>query len=346
MALARLNVPGLIVSGGSIGPGKHARADGTVRETTILDVYDCQAKAQQGAMSEEDAMAVIRTACPGAGGCGINASFNTWAVACEAMGISACRTPPRTRPSPRRRKPSAGPSAASIANLLREDLRPRDVLTKPALENGMRSLCASGGSTNGVLHLLALAAEAGVDFAPCTTCSASAGRPPCWPRSPPAGPKTMLDLHRLGGTPVLLKHLLNHGLLDGSCITVTGNTLAENHADVTVPDVGPDQFLRDPSAPLNAAADLQICFGNLAPGGVVFKVSSLKEPRFRGRALVLRGGEGRGGRRRGGQSRPRHGGGAAGAGPGGGGDAGGAGRQRGPPRRSWTGGWPFCPTRG
>ena len=280
MALARLNDCGLIVSGGSILPGNHCG-----RETTILDVYDCQAKAQQGAMSQAEADAVIRTACPGAGGCGINASFNTWAVACEAMGLSV----PYSSSNP-----AVGPEKIAeckavggvIANLLRLDLRPRDILTKAALENGMRSLCASGGSTNGVLHLLALAAEAGVDFT-LKDIQRICRETPVLAAFAPRGAGTMLDLHKLGGTPVLLKHMLNCGLLDGSCITVTGKTLAENHADVALPAVGPEEFLRPPEAPLNAAADLQVCFGNLAPEGVVFKVSSLEEPRFAGRALVF-----------------------------------------------------------
>ena len=279
MALARLNDPGLIVSGGSILPGNHCG-----RETTILDVYDCQAKAQQGAISQAEADAVTRTACPGAGGCGINASFNTWAVACEAMGISV----PYSSSNP-----AVGPEkiaecravGETVADLLRAGLRPRDILTKPAIENGMRSLCASGGSTNGVLHLLALAGEAGVDFT-LRDVQRICRETPVLAAFAPRGTKTMLDLHKLGGTPVLLRHMLDAGLLDGSCVTVTGKTLGENLADVAIPEDS-GGFLHAPTAPLNAAADLQICFGNLAPGGVVFKVSSLPEPRFAGRALVF-----------------------------------------------------------
>ncbi|MEM9702413.1 MAG: dihydroxy-acid dehydratase [Planctomycetota bacterium] len=285
MALARLNDPGLIVSGGSILPGTHRGADGILRETTILDVYDCQAKAQQGAMTQEEADAVIRTACPGSGGCGINASFNTWAVACEAMGISLPFSASNPAESEEKEIECRAVGAA-MANLLRLDLRPRDILTKPALENGMRSLCASGGSTNGVLHLLALAAEAGVDFT-LRDIQRICRETPVLAAFAPRGAGTMLDLHKLGGTPVLLRHMLNCGLLDGSCITVTGRTLAENLADIPVPTTGPDEFFRSPDDPLNPAADLQICFGNLAPGGVVFNVSSLKEPRFAGRAMVF-----------------------------------------------------------
>ncbi|NNJ25705.1 dihydroxy-acid dehydratase [Alienimonas chondri] len=280
MALARLNDPGLILSGGSILPGNHCG-----RDTTILDVYDCQAKAQQGAMTAEEADAVTRTACPGAGGCGINASFNTWAVACEAMGLSAPYSSSNPAVGPEKEAECKAVGEV-MANLLRLDLRPRDILTKAALSNGMRSLCASGGSTNGVLHLLALAAEAGVNFT-LTDIQTICRETPVLAAFAPRGAGTMLDLHKLGGTPVLLKHMLNCGLLDGSCVTVTGQTLAENHAEIADPIAGPDEFFCTSDAPLNAAADLQICFGNLAPGGVVFKVSSLKEPRFSGRALVF-----------------------------------------------------------
>ena len=284
MALARLNDPGLILSGGSIGPGRHGLPDGTTRETTILDVYDCQAKAQQGAMSQAEADAVTRTACPGAGGCGINASFNTWGIACEAMGLSLpySSSNPAVGPEKIAECKAVGPA---VANLLRLGLRPRDILTKAAFENGTRSLCASGGSTNGVLHLLAVAVEAGVNFT-LTDVQRICRETPVLAAFAPRGTKTMLDLHRLGGTPTLLKHMLNCGLLDGSPATVTGRTLGENLADVTVPaDSG--GFLRPPTDPLNRTADLQICFGNLAPGGVVFKVSSLKVPRFAGSALCF-----------------------------------------------------------
>ena len=289
MALARLNEVGLLVSGGSIGPGRtpnfqNGSPDGTTRETTILDVYDCQAAAQQGRITGEEAEAVYRTACPGAGGCGINASFNTWGIACEAMGmmLPGSSSTPAVGPEKEEECRRVGPA---VRHLLEQDLRPRDILTRAALENGVRSLCAGGGSTNGVLHLLALAAEAGVDYS-LRDVQRVCRETPVLAAFAPRGTKTMADLHKLGGTPVLLRHLLDAGLLDPSPLTVTGRTLGENLAGIEVPaDAGGLLFPKD--APLNEAADLQVCFGNLAPGGVVFKVSSLPESRFAGRALVF-----------------------------------------------------------
>ena len=276
MALARMNYPGLIVSGGSIRPGCHNSQD-----TSILDVYDSQAAAACGAMTPQEADQILRTACPGPGGCGIAASFNTWGLAMEAIGLM----PPFSSShlaEGKAKRVECHATGKLVRNLLELNLRPRDILTKAAFGNAMRMIAAAGGSTNGVLHLLALAAEAEVDFTlrdVQTICRET----PVLCAFAPRGKKTMADLERLGGTPVLMKHLINAGLLDGNCITVTGKTLAENVADA--PDVTPGNELIFPiDEPLKPYADMAICFGNLAPGGVVFKVSSMKEPTFRGRA--------------------------------------------------------------
>jgi dihydroxy-acid dehydratase len=172
-----------------------------------------------------------------------------------------------------------------MANLLQLNLRPRDILTKAAFRNAAVTIAAAGGSTNGVLHILALAREAGVDFtlrdlqeifrATPVLCSFA-----------PRGPRTMVDLHRIGGTPVLLKHFLDAGLLDGSCMTVTGRTLAENLRDVPQPPAGQDLLVTRENC-YKPFADMQVCFGNLAPEGIVFKVSSMKQPSFSGNALCF-----------------------------------------------------------
>jgi dihydroxy-acid dehydratase len=279
MALARLNYPGLIVSGGSIRPGCHRG-----RDTSILDVYDSQAAANVGAISQEEADAILRTACPGPGGCGIAASFNTWGIACEAMGIMlpASSSIPAEDEAKRAECRQVG---AAVRGLLERGLRPRDILTRTAFENATVAIAAAGGSTNGILHLLALAREARVDFT-LRDIQPLLRRTPVVCSFAPRGTKTMFDLHKLGGTPLLLKHLLDGGLLDGSAITVTGKTLAENHADV--PPIPTDQDLIVPvDEPLKPHADMQICFGNLAPDGVVFKVSSMKDATFRGRAICF-----------------------------------------------------------
>lgn len=279
MALARLNYPGLIVNGGTIMPGCHHG-----REVTILDVYDAQAAASVGAMSEEEAGQIIRSACPGPGGCGIAASFNTWGIALEALGLSLPFTSsiPAVEEAKQRECLRAG---AAVRNLLERDLRPRDILTRRAFENAAATIAAIGGSTNGVLHLLALAREAGVEFS-LRDFQAIFRRTPVWCSFAPRGKLTMVDLHRIGGTPVLLKHLLQQGLLDGSCLTVSGRTLAENLADAPAPPPG-QQLIAPADAPFKAYADMQICFGNLAPDGIVFKVSSMQEPRFRGTAVCF-----------------------------------------------------------
>jgi dihydroxy-acid dehydratase len=279
MALARMNYPGLIVSGGSILPGCHAG-----RDITILDVYDSQAALAVGAIAKEEAEAILHKACPGPGGCGIAASFNTWGIAMEAIGLM----PPQSSSIP-----AVDPAKHSecqavgklVRNLLAEQIRPRDILTLKSFENAAAAIAAMGGSTNGILHLLALAREADVAFG-LPQIQAILRRTPVLCSFAPRGTKTMVDLHHLGGTSLLIRHLIQAGVLDGSCPTVTGRTLAENVRDVAA--LPADQQLIAPAdAPYKPFADIQICFGNLAPEGIVFKVSSMQEPRFQGTAICF-----------------------------------------------------------
>lgn len=279
MALARLNYPGLILNGGSIKPGCYNGKD-----ITILDVYDTQAAAVVGAVSQEEAEAVLRLACPGPGGCGIAASFNTWGIALEALGLS----PPYTSSIPAEdeaKRRECRQVGQLIRRILALDLRPRDILTRQAFVNAATAIAAMGGSTNGVLHLTALAREAGVDFG-LRDMQAIFRRTPVVCSFAPRGKRTMFDLHRLGGTPMLLKHLWSAGLLDGNCLCVTGRPLAEEWSRAA--EVREDQDLIAPvERPFKQIADMQICFGNLAPDGIVFKVSSLQEPRFSGEAICF-----------------------------------------------------------
>ena len=279
MALARMNYPGLVVSGGTIMPGRHRGKD-----VTILDVYDAAAAVSVGAMEQAEADEILQEACPGPGGCGVAASFNTWAVGLEAIGLM----PPFSSSIPAvddQKEQECAQVGQVVRNMLEQNIRPRDILTRKAFENAISAIAAIGGSTNGVLHLLALARESGVDFhlkdiQPIFRCT------PVLCSFAPRGERTMVDLHRIGGTPMLLKHLLQAGILHGDCLTVTGKTLAENVEGV--PDVPADQDLIAPAdAPFKAFADMQICFGNLAPDGIVFKVSSLQDPRFRGAAICF-----------------------------------------------------------
>lgn len=279
MTLARTNYPGLIVSGGSILPGCHKGKD-----VTILDVYDSQAAVATGQMSPEEGDEILKTACPGAGGCGIAASFNTWGIAMEAIGLMlpASSSIPAVDPLKSEECRAVG---AALKVLLDENIRPRDILTKPAFRNAAAAIAAAGGSTNGVLHLLALAREAEVDFT-LHDLQQIFRTVPVLCSFAPRGTRSMVDLHKIGGTPILMKHLLEAGLLDGSCLTVTGKTLAENLA--SVPDVPADQELivaaDDAFKPY---ADMQVCFGNLAPDGIVFKVSSMEKPEFEGTAMCF-----------------------------------------------------------
>lgn len=279
MALARMNYPGLIVSGGSIMPGCYEG-----RNVTILDVYDSQAAAAVGAIDQAEADAIRRVACPGPGGCGIAASFNTWGIALEAIGLML----PMSSSIPAIDEAKISECRAvgnALKHLLAEDIRPRDILTPKAFENAAATIAAIGGSTNGVLHLLALAREAGVDFG-LKEIQPIFRRTPVLCSFAPRGKQTMVDLHHLGGTPVLLKHLANCGVIDPGCLTATGKTHAENLADVAAPPA--DQELIAPAdAPFKQFADMQICFGNLAPEGIVFKVSSMQQPQFTGEAVCF-----------------------------------------------------------
>lgn len=279
MALARTNYPGLIVSGGSILPGCHKGKD-----ISILDVYDSQAAVSVGAMTSEEGDSILRTACPGPGGCGIAASFNTWGIAMEAIGLMlpASSSIPAVDPAKSAECREVG---KAVLNLLEKGIRPRDILTKQAFRNAAVAIAAAGGSTNGVLHLIGLAREAGVDFS-LRDLQAIFRTTPVLCSFAPRGPRTMVDLHKIGGTPVLIRHLLDSGLLDGSCLTVTGKSLAENHESTPAPEPNQDLIVSKENC-YKPFADMQICFGNLAPDGIVFKVSSMKHPVFEGAAICF-----------------------------------------------------------
>lgn len=279
MMLARTNMPGLLVSGGSIMPGCHKG-----QAVTILDAYDSQAQARTGVITSEESEAIIRVACPGPGGCGIAASFNTWGIASEALGLML----PDSSSIPaidEEKRTECRRVGDAVRNLLEKNLRPRDILTKTAFNNAMSAIAAVGGSTNGVIHLLAVAKEACVDFT-LRDVQEICRRTPVYANFAPRGKGTMVDLHRLGGTAMLLKHLLKAGLLDGSAMTVTGKTLAENLA--SAPDVPEGQDLIAPlGKPFKDYADMQVCFGNLAPDGIVFKVCNTQPPHFKGTAICF-----------------------------------------------------------
>ena len=279
MALARTNLPGFILSGGTIRPG---RLKG--RSLTIQDVYDTQAAARAGRATARELDDVIRHACPGAGGCGIAASFNTWGLAMEAMGLM----PPHSSSNPARsveKRSECLEAGRWMARILERDLRPLAIINRASLRNATAMIGAVGGSTNGILHVLALACEAGLDFG-LQDIQEVLRSTPVYCNFAPRGDGTMIDLFEMGGTPMLIRHLIDCGVLDGSLPTLFADNLAEQVADALPLPV--DQTLvASAGAPFKPYADIQVCFGNLAPDGILFKVSHHQDPVFEGRAICF-----------------------------------------------------------
>ena len=286
MAIARLNLPAVFVYNGSTLPGY---LNG--RALDITSVFEAIGACAAGTITEAELHQIERNACPGEGACGGMFTANTMSSIGEALGLSlpGSASPPAVD---RRREDDARRAGAAVVNMLRIGLRPRDILTKGAFENAIALANALGGSTNAVLHLLAIANEAGValdldDF------NRIAAKVPHIADTKPGGKFHMTDVDRIGGIPVVLKHLLDEGLLHGDEITVTGKTMAENLAEIDPP--APDGVVIHPlSAPINPEGGLNVLTGTLAPKGSVVKVAGLtKEQRsFEGPARVFDGEDG------------------------------------------------------
>ena len=286
MAIARLDLPGVFVYNGSIMPGY---LNG--RALDITSVFEAIGACAAGKISEEELHAIEKHACPGEGACGGMFTANTMSSIGEALGLSlpGSASPPAVD---RRRDDDAHRSGEAVVNMLRIGLRPHDILTKGAFENAMALANALGGSTNAVLHLLAIANEAGVELE-LDDFNKVAARVPHIADMKPGGKFHMSDLDRIGGVPVVLRHLLEEGLLHGDEITVTGKTMAENLAEIDPP--APDGTVVYPvSNPINAEGGLNVLTGSLAPMGSVVKVAGLsKEQRsFEGPARVFDGEDG------------------------------------------------------
>ncbi len=278
LALARLNVPGVFLYGGTIMPGKF---DG--RDVTIGDVYEAVGAHAKGRMTDEDLYRLECTACPGAGSCGGLFTANTMSSCVEALGMSLPGT--ASVPALDTRRPQICRQTGETAmRLLAEGIRPRDILTIKAFENGIAALVAMGGSTNGVLHLLAIAREAGVPLA-LADFDRISRRTPHIADMRPGGRYTMADLDRVGGVPVILRELLDGGHLHGDALTVTGRTLAENLRAVRRPD-GQD-VVRPLKSPITPTGTLAILKGTLAPDGAVIKTAGVHRLTFRGPARVF-----------------------------------------------------------
>jgi dihydroxy-acid dehydratase len=277
MAMARLNRPSLMVYGGSIRSGQHAG-----RKINILSTLEAYGEKLAGHLAEEDFRGIIRNACPGAGACGGMYTANTMASAIEALGLSLPYSASYPAGSEEKRRECLAVGKA-MHRLLAEDLKPKDVLTKRSFENAITLVMALGGSTNAVLHLIAMAKAADLDVA-LADFQRISDRTPLLADLKPSGKYLMEDVHEWGGTPAVMKVLLEAGYLHGDCLTVTGKTLAENLAAVP-PMTGP--ILMPFDRPLKATGHLQILYGNLAPEGAVAKITGKEGERFAGPARVF-----------------------------------------------------------
>jgi dihydroxy-acid dehydratase len=286
MAAARLDLAAVFLYAGSILPGLAKLSDGSEREVTIIDAFEAVGACARGLMSREDVDAIERAICPGEGACGGMYTANTMASAAEALGMSlpGSAAPPATD---RRRDGFARRSGQAVVEQLRRGITARDILTREAFENAIAVVMAFGGSTNAVLHLLAIAREADValsldDF------SRIGSKVPHLADVKPFGRHVMSDVDRIGGVPVAMKALLDAGLLHGDCLTVTGQTLAENLAAIAPPD--PDgKVLRALNNPIHPTGGITILRGSLAPDGAVVKTAGFDSDVFEGTARVFDG---------------------------------------------------------
>ena len=278
MALARLDIPGLILYGGSIAPGRAA-----ARDVTIQDVFEGVGSHAAGRISDAQLCELEDHACPGAGACGGQFTANTMATACEFLGLAAMGT--GDVPATHAQKGSVAEHAgALVMDVLRQNRRPSTIVTRASLENAITSVAATGGSTNGVLHLLAIAKEAGIDLTLDDFDRISA-RVPLLADLKPGGRFVATDLHAAGGTRLLAQRLLDAGVLSGDAVTVTGRSLADEAA-LTRETPG-QQVVRPLSNPVAATGGLVVLRGNLAPDGCVVKATGHDRAAHRGPARVF-----------------------------------------------------------
>ncbi|MBP0653626.1 dihydroxy-acid dehydratase [Mycobacterium tuberculosis] len=284
MAAARLDLAAVFLYAGSILPGRAKLSDGSERDVTIIDAFEAVGACSRGLMSRADVDAIERAICPGEGACGGMYTANTMASAAEALGMSlpGSAAPPATD---RRRDGFARRSGQAVVELLRRGITARDILTKEAFENAIAVVMAFGGSTNAVLHLLAIAHEANVALSLQDFSRIGSGVPHLADVKP-FGRHVMSDVDHIGGVPVVMKALLDAGLLHGDCLTVTGHTMAENLAAITPPD--PDgKVLRALANPIHPSGGITILHGSLAPEGAVVKTAGFDSDVFEGTARVF-----------------------------------------------------------
>ncbi len=273
IAFARLNRPAILVFGGSIASGCH-----NDKKLDIVSAFEALGEKYAGTITEEDFKGVVQNACPGAGACGGMYTANTMSSAIEALGLSL----PYSSSNPavsEVKKEECIAAGEAMRLLLEKDLKPKDILTKKSFENAMTLVTVLGGSTNAVLHLLAIARTLDIDLS-IDDFQRISNQTPYLGDLKPSGKFLMEDLHLVGGVPAVMKYLLNEGMLHGDCITVTGKTIAENLAEVT--PVGEEQEVVRPIAnPLKATGHLRILYGNIATEGAVAKITGKEGELYR-----------------------------------------------------------------
>lgn len=282
MAMARLDRPSLMVYGGTIAPG-HYKGE----ELNIVSAFEALGQRICGNLSDEDYEGIIKHTCPGAGACGGMYTANTMASAIEALGMSL----PYSSSNPaisEEKKNECLDAGKYIRTLLEKDIKPSDIMTRKAFENALRTIVILGGSTNAVLHFIAIGKAVGVDISQ-DDFQRMSDETPVLADFKPSGKYLMQDLQQYGGTPAVMKYLLDEGLLHGDCITVTGKTVAENLADVKSIMEYDQPIIKPLSNPIKATGHLQILYGNLAEKGSVAKISGKEGEKFTGPARVFDG---------------------------------------------------------
>jgi dihydroxy-acid dehydratase len=282
IAMGRLNRPSIMVYGGTIKPGHYKGED-----LNIVSAFEALGQKIAGNITPEDFMGVVKNACPSAGACGGIYTANTMASAIEALGMSL----PYSSSNPAlsdEKKAECLAAGKAIRVLLEKDIKPSDIMTRAAFENAIVTIMVLGGSTNAVLHLIAMAKSVDVKVTQDDFQSVS-NRIPVLADMKPSGKYMMEDLHKIGGVPAVMKYLLKLGWIDGSCLTVTGKTIAENLADVPEIEFENQKIIFPAKNPIKATGHLQILYGNLAEGGSVAKISGKEGERFEGPARVFDG---------------------------------------------------------
>lgn len=282
MAMGRLNRPSIMLYGGTIAPGHYKGQD-----LNLVSAFEALGQKIAGNLDEADFKGIVRNACPGAGACGGMYTANTMASAIEALGMSLPYSSSNPALSEEKQKECAAIGKA-IRILLEKDIKPKDIMTRKAFENAITVVMVLGGSTNAVLHLIAMAKSVNVPLTQDDFQTIS-DKIPVLADFKPSGKYLMEDLHQYGGVPAVMKYLLSKGLLHGDCLTVTGKTVAENLAGAPDLDFEKQDIIHPLERPLKATGHLQILYGNLAEGGSVAKISGKEGERFEGTARVFDG---------------------------------------------------------